>query len=158
MEGEAHRAILPAPPASRRRFPVAGSGESLPRGPQNVKEQARERRTRTILPHVRGTATFIFTFIFPLDSPPTTRNTQKGNGEELNGCKKAQKAQRGKAATQGKMDRAGGKPKRQRKDWQRNVWQRNKAANFVSRSSADHSSGLASKKRTVKSCHIVNCF
>jgi hypothetical protein len=33
-------AMAPAPPASRRRFPVAGSGKSLPRGPQHVKEQA----------------------------------------------------------------------------------------------------------------------
>ena len=47
-------------PASRRRFPVAGSGKSLPRGPQNVKEQARERRTRATLPQFYGNATFIF--------------------------------------------------------------------------------------------------
>jgi hypothetical protein len=74
---EAHRAIWPRIARARWRprlqhpaadFPVAGSGESLPPGLQNVKEQARERRTGCILPPFNGTATFIFTFIFHLNS------------------------------------------------------------------------------------------
>jgi hypothetical protein len=70
-------AMRPAPPASRRRFPVAGSGKSLPRGPQNVKEQAPERRTVSILPHFSGTATFIFTFIFHLNSGGGNKSRQQ---------------------------------------------------------------------------------
>jgi hypothetical protein len=69
-------AMAPAPPASRCRFPVAGSGKSLPRGPQNVKEQARERRTVSILPRFGGNATFIFYRIYR-----KRRNTPKWNGE-----------------------------------------------------------------------------
>jgi hypothetical protein len=56
----------------RRQHPAAVSrsqapGKSLPRGLQNVKEQARERHTRCTLPLFRGNATFIFTFIFHLN-------------------------------------------------------------------------------------------
>jgi hypothetical protein len=65
------------PPASRCRFPAAGSGKSLPRSPQNVKEQARERHTRATLPRFDGTATFIFTFIFHLNLGGGNKLTQQ---------------------------------------------------------------------------------
>ena len=47
------------------------------------KNKARERRTVCILPQVRGNATFIFTFIFQMNSPQTTQNSQKRNGENF---------------------------------------------------------------------------
>jgi hypothetical protein len=74
--------MAPARPTSRRRFPVAGSGKSLP-PLQNVKEQARERRTEATLPLFGGTATFILIFIFHLNSPQITPNTQNRKGEEF---------------------------------------------------------------------------
>ena len=75
-------AMAPARPTSRRRFPVAGSGKSLP-PLQNVKEQARERRTEATLPLFGGTATFILIFIFHLNSPQTTRTHRSGTGKNF---------------------------------------------------------------------------
>jgi hypothetical protein len=76
-------AMAPAPPTSRRRFPVAGSGKSLPRGPQNVKERAHERHTGFILPQFRGTATFILTFIFHMNSPQTLAECTEPEGGRI---------------------------------------------------------------------------
>ena len=84
--------VWAAPQTSRRRFPVAGSGKSLGRGPQNVKEQARERRTRATLPQFYGNATFIFSEFTAehagyaeMERGRISVEKGKGNGRGMNG-------------------------------------------------------------------------